>query len=254
MSNKAKAFIRLPLNFKGKLRIYPPTVQDVLGNEEFGLYSQILTVEEEGLRIDLRKANPNMEVFPNPFEFLLISCYNDKDIAAMVVRAFEFFCHTKVVFLYDQKKILIGDFSKDLTKINSMDDLKYLEEDEYFEFQNLIRASLGEKQIKPPQPFNPKEDPRIRRIKEKARERDLIKARKGTQGGISLDTCLTAICCMGIGITPLNIGEISYASVGVLMRMMQEKEKYHVDIRSILAGADAKKIKPKYWIRDFDKE
>jgi hypothetical protein len=55
---------------------------------------------------------------------------------------------------------------------------------------------------------------------------------------------------MGIGITPLNIGELSYASIGPIMDMMQEKEKYDIDVRSLLAGADSKKIKPKYWIRN----
>jgi hypothetical protein len=29
-----------------------------------------------------------------------------------------------------------------------------------------------------------------------------------------------AICCMGIGITPLNIGEMSYAAIGEIMKMM----------------------------------
>jgi hypothetical protein len=59
---------------------------------------------------------------------------------------------------------------------------------------------------------------------------------------------------MGIGITPLNIGEMSYASIGSIMNMMQNKEKYDIDIRSLLAGADSKKIKPTYWIRNSDKE
>lgn len=57
---------------------------------------------------------------------------------------------------------------------------------------------------------------------------------------------------MGIGITPLNIGELSYASIGVIMNMMQDKEKYDIDIRSLLAGASSKKVKPKYWIRNND--
>ena len=57
---------------------------------------------------------------------------------------------------------------------------------------------------------------------------------------------------MGIGITPLNIGELSYASIGVIMNMMQDKEKYDIDIRRLLAGASSKKVKPKYWIRNND--
>ena len=57
---------------------------------------------------------------------------------------------------------------------------------------------------------------------------------------------------MGIGITPLNIGEMSYAAVGILMNVYQQKEKYELDISSLQAGADSKKIQPKYWIKNLD--
>jgi hypothetical protein len=53
-----------------------------------------------------------------------------------------------------------------------------------------------------------------------ARKRDAIKANQKNKGGITLSTSLVAICCMGIGITPLNIGEMSYAAVGPIMRVM----------------------------------
>ena len=118
----------------------------------------------------------------------------------------------------------------------------------------MIRIACGDKPQQPPEKPNPDEDPRITAIKAKARERDRIKARQSSKNGISIHTCLVAICCMGIGITPLNIGEMSYAAIGPIMKMSQEKEKYDVDIRSLLAGADSKKIKPKYWIRNSDKD
>jgi hypothetical protein len=79
---------------------------------------------------------------------------------------------------------------------------------------------MGDKEVKPPEPFNPNEDPRIRAIKEKAKMRDRIKAKQAGKNGISLSTCLVAICCMGVGISPLTIGEMSYASVGEIMKMM----------------------------------
>ena len=107
---------------------------------------------------------------------------------------------------------------------------------------------MGEDPVEPPDPTL---HPKIRRMKALARYRDKIKAKKGM--GINLLTTLVSICCMGIGITPLNIGELSYASLSTLMHIYQEKEKYEIDIRSLQAGADAKKIKPKYWIRNLDK-
>lgn len=249
MTNIA-AFIGEPLNFKNKIWIYPPKIKDVIGNHKFAMYQKILTITAEDIQDELKKAGKEMEVYPTPFEFLLGNCYNSKEFRDLTIEAFEFFCHTKVAFLFEEKKMIIGDLEKLVQEISEVSEIVYLLEDEYFDFQNTIREGMGDKPVKPPEPINPDEDPRIRRIKEKARERDRIKAKQAGKGGISLDTCLTAICCMGIGITPLNIGEMSYAAVGPIMKVMQDKEKYDIDIRSLLAGADSKKIKPKYWIRN----
>ena len=243
MTNIA-AFIGEPLNFKNKLNIYPPSVREVITNPNFGMYQKIFTITQEDIQDELRKINEELERCPTPYEFLLGNSYNSEEFRKVAIAAFQFFCHVEVTFLFQEKKIIIGN------PINEI----YLLEEEYFDFQNYIRQSLGDKSAKPPEPINLNEDPRITEIKRRARERDKLKARRASKDGISLDTCLTAICCMGIGITPLNIGEMSYAAVGAIMRMMQEKEKYDIDIRSLLAGADSKKVKPKYWIRNSDKE
>ena len=247
-----RAFIGAPLNFRNKLNIYPPSVREVVTNSKFGMYAKILTFSQEDIQDELKKSGKEMEIYPTPYEFLLANCYNNKDFKRLTIEAFEYFCHTKVTFLFEDKKIIIGDVEKLVQEVEDVSQIKYLLEDEYFDFQNMIREGMGDKPIKPPEPIDPNEDPRIRRIKEKARERDRIKAKQGNKNGISLDTCLTAICCMGIGITPLNIGEMSYAAVGPIMYIMQDKEKYDIDIRSLLAGADSKKVKPKYWIRNSD--
>ena len=122
-----------------------------------------------------------------------------------------------------------------------------MDENNFFDFQNKIRESLGEKPIEPP---NPNEHPKIRKMKAKARYRDKIKAKQGK--GLNFFSSLASICCMGIGITPLNIGEMSYAAVGVLTETYQSKEKYEIDIASLQAGADSKKINPKYWIKNLE--
>ena len=247
----SEVLIGLPLNFKNKFKIYPPTVAQVVGNPRYSQYHRALTITADDIKDELAKKEQYTNI-PTPFEFLLINCYHYPQFAAVTKEAFQFFLHQDVNFFYEQKMLVIGSLEKEVTRIKSLDQLITITEDEYFDFQNMIREAIGEKQEKPPEPPNPNEDPRVARIKAKARERDRIKARKGTQNGISLSTSLMAICCMGIGITPLNIGEMSYASIGPIMSMLQNKEKYDVDVRSLLAGADSKKIKPKYWIRNSD--
>ena len=217
--SKEAAFLCLPQDFENKFKIYPPKVKEIVGCSYFSIYRHILTLsqeelEDEYLKKDKNKAKKDFNV-PTPLEFLLINSYHDKNFEEIAKSAFEFFIKEKVTFLYENKTILIGDIEEVVKEITSINDLKILNEKSYFNFQNKIRESLGEKPIEPP---NPNEHPKIKRMKALARYRDKIKAKQGD--GINLLTSLASICCMGLGITPLNIGEMSYAAVGPIMRVM----------------------------------
>ena len=241
-----------PLQFGHICSIYPPKIKDIVAGGAASQYIQVLTMSQDDIADQLKEHLKEGAVPPTPFQFLMYSVAQNPLVNTIAKEAFKFFIHEPVTFLDRDGKIIIGDLESELTKAETINDLRCLSEENFFEFQNALRMAMGEKPQKPPEPIDPNEDPRIRRIKEKARERDRIKKKKGVQGGISLETSLVAICCMGLGINPLNIGEMSYASIGPLMKMMQEKEKYDIDVRSLLAGADSKKIKPKYWIRNSD--
>lgn len=197
---------------------------------------------------ELRETNKD-ESMPTltPLEFLLNCAYNNESLNQFAHAAFEFFIHEPITFWYENKAIIVGELNENTT----LDELRLLTEENYFDFQNALRVAMGGEALKPPEPENPNEDPRIKRMKALARKRDLAKAKQAlSKGGVELSESLVAICCMGIGITPLTIGEMSYAAVGALMNKSQLKEKYELDIQSLLAGADSKKIKPKYWIRE----
>lgn len=242
-----RVFIALPLNFKNKCSVYPPLIKEVIENNKFPLYKKLLTLSQEDIEDEFNEKNLDVKDLLTPLEYLLNTAYNDKRLEALARETFKFFIHENVHFLYEQKKIIIGDLEEDLKKIKSIDELRMIGEDEYFEFQNMVREVLGEQVIDPP---NPNEDPRIKRLKAKARYRDRIKAKQGK--GLNLASSLVSICCMNFGLNPLNIGELSYAAISPLIRYYQEKEKYQLDIDSLLAGADSKKIKPKYWVRNID--
>ena len=231
-----------PVEFKHLCMVYPPKVCETF-NKNFFLYSQILTLSQEEIEDEYVEKDLDISKLLNPFEYLLNSAYNDLTLKQYIKDAFYFFIHEDITFLYEQKQIVIGDISD----AKSVNELRILKEEDYFEFQNLVRQAIGKSVVEAP---NPNEDPRVKAIKAKARYRDKIKAKKGL--GLSLQATLSSICCMGIGITPLNIGELSYAIIPVLMETYQAKEKYQLDTDCLLAGADAKKIKPKYWIRNFE--
>lgn len=250
ISNLAKTFICLPTSFKDKCFIYPPTVKQVLGEEDFDLWRSYLTISQEDIEDQIygSERTGKEEKVLTPLEFLLANCYHNKELEEKIALGFEFFIHKKITFLYDLKAILIGDLKEELNKATKLEDLILLDENDYFDFQNALRMSLGESPKEPPVVYK---NPRLARMKAKARYRDRVKAKQNT---LDMEAYLATICCMGIGINPLNIGELSYASLSMIMSVYQHKEGYELDIQSLLAGGDAKKIKPKYWIRNLTDE
>ena len=232
-----------PVQFKNICYVYPPTVQEVATNREYSIYTKLLTFSQEEIEDDYVERGLDLKDLLTPFEYILNNAYNNEYFKALLDRAFYFFLHEKVTYLFEQKQILIGN----LIEVKSVENLRILDEEDFFAFQNLIRDSIGSKPIDPP---NPDENPKIKAMKAKARYRDRVKAKQGL--GLNLLSTISSICCMGYGLNPLNIGELSYAAIPVLLATYQEKEKYDIDIRSLLAGADSKKVKPKYWIRNLD--
>ena len=244
-----EAFLGLPQKFKNLCTIYPPTINDMLKEETKGL-ANILTItqeEIEDLFVDKVDQQGNPIVPPTVLEYFLINSMYNKVFEKQFIKSFELFLHEPVSLLYELQSIIIGDLEKETLRVKKPTDYRILNKDNFFDFQNAIRGALGEKPVEPPRE---NEDPRIKRMKAKARYRDRIKAKKGI--GITFEETLVSICCMGIGLNPLNIGEISYAATKQLVEKYQQKEKYELDIRSLLAGADSKKIKPKYWMNKND--
>ena len=250
--SKELFFLCEPVQFKPGIKIYPPTVRDVITNNHYGVFGKLLTYSQEDIEDEFLEAKKTLEKYPTPIEFMLNNAYHNKEYHTLCREAFKFFVHEEVTFLYEQKLIVIGSLEEVLKNAKSMDDLILIKEEEFFTFQNIIRECIGKKPI---EPYVENENPAIAEIKRKARRRDRLKekqAAKGKGGGISLYTMMVSICCMGLGITPLNIGEMSYVAFESIMHKYQEKEKYDLDIRSLLAGADSKKVKPQYWIRNFE--
>ena len=245
-----KIFLGYPIDFKDICQIYPPTVNDVVGNKDFLIYQSLFTMTQEEL--EDAYAESNIETIPTPFQYLLMNYHQDESIRQIIHDAFTKFIHEPVTIVPEIEMLLIGKSEDELDPDVDLENPRLLTEENFFDFQNQIRVVMGEKQIDPPNPEEENLDPRIKRYKAKVRANEKIIQRKKAKKAPTIGTLLAAICCMGIGLTPLNIGEISYACVHWLIAMEQQKEEYDIDIRSLLAGADSKKVKPKYWIKNID--
>jgi len=246
-----RIFLGYPIDFKDICQIYPPTVNDVIGNKDFLIYQSLFTITQEDLN-DAYGQDERIKQVPTPFQYLLMNYYQDEMIRGKIHEAFQQFIHEPVTIVPEIEMLLIGKSEDEIDPDVDLESPRLLTEENFFEFQNMIRKVMGESEAKPPEPEDPNLDPRIKRYKAKIRASEKMLAKKKAGKGPTFGTLLAAICCMGIGLTPLNIGEMSYACVHWLIAMEQQKEEYDIDIRALLAGADSKKVKPKYWIKNID--
>lgn len=246
MNEAANFFLGLPVSYLKICKVYPPTVEDVLTNSYYDAATQLLTLSEEELHDILleqeKKSGKTVELI-SPFQYIFSAAKKDKNFEDLICQSFEFFLHEPVTLLYEQNAIIIGN----LEEIKDVQDLRVLREPQYFGLQNLIRASVGMQKIDPPE-NEADVDPRILKIKAKARYRDRVKAKQAQKNPQKLEKVFAAICCMDCGLNPLNIRQLSYSAIPKIINTFQRKEKYQLDIDALLAGADKKKIHPKYWI------
>jgi hypothetical protein len=137
-------FIGEPLLFKNRLKIFPPKVREVVTNPLYNTFLHILTISQEDIRDELKNKLQKGEKAPTPLEFLLNNCFHDEGFKTITEKAFEFIVHEPVHFLYENKKLVIGEIYDDLV-IEKTEDLTIITEDNFFDFQNAIREVCGER-------------------------------------------------------------------------------------------------------------
>jgi hypothetical protein len=221
-----RIFIGSSIDFKGMFFIYPPKVKDIINNSNYNVFSSIFMTSQEDIEDMVAKDGNFKGKVPTPLEYMLSLAYSNPMFRETIKKGFFFYTHETVDFIFEEKAILIGA-DINLAVAKSVKDVKLLNEENYFDFQNCIREVNGIDRIEPP---DPNLHPKIKYMRAKARLRDKVKAKKK---GMTLSATLASICCMNFGLNPLNIGEITYAAIPLLIRYYQEKDKYETDVRSL---------------------
>lgn len=233
---KDKLIFGYPIEFQDICFVYPPTFKDII-MKGWNRYSELLNtliLSQEDL-IDL--FNQDNDMFdtpaPDPLTYLTTKCSMSPQYEDLVKQAFQFFTHQSIVVFYDSCELVVGDVM----------DKKIINQDNFFEFQNLIREICGITLAEKP---DPNEHQHLRYLKAKSRKRERIKAK---ESGLHQDfTFQVMLACKSIGVVPKMLEDTPYA-VGVeFIKLQQHQDKYQVDMMCICAGADSKQIKPQYWM------
>lgn len=102
-----KIFLGYPISFEETCLIYPPTVHDLVVNNEFIQYQALLTMTQEELDDAYRNEDKSV-ITPNPFTYLLVTYYAEEDVRPIILRGFEAFLHEPVTIIPEMEIIVVG--------------------------------------------------------------------------------------------------------------------------------------------------
>lgn len=236
-----KTFIGAPLLLDDVCLIKPMTVMDKIRlGSDYDAYLSLLTLSSSDIETILldkvgEKAN---ELEPiSPFNYLLLSADVNPTFLIELNKAFSTFIREETFIVPRNKEIFVGELGSE----------KIINEDNFPHFQEIIRL---QNHLEAPEEVPENENPMQRKFRLK---RKLLKEAKAKQAARDekspefLDL-MSSICVMNIGITWNNIKDLPLYTFYELLGRNQKREKYDLDIKSLLAGADSKKIKLEYWI------
>lgn len=224
--------------------VYPLTVKEVIGMglERYREELNLLVLTSYDLYDYYKKKGIKVEPDINVFKNIMDSCTNDEKFLLDFETAFSTFIREQVRVLPELGVILVGEDS----------DRRFITEDLFYTFQDIIRAQNHIKEVERP-PEN--ESAIARKFRLKREEVERAKKRKsekeGTEDGATFHDLISSLCVYNIGINLQNVGDMTIYAFYEFLERAQEKDKYEFDMRQILAGANPKKVKPQFWIRNL---
>ena len=209
-NTNTKAFLGYPISFGNICTIYPPTVEKSLMTQNYSYIQKLFTLSQEEIE-DMyteheQKTGESLGTPPTPFQYLLTQAYTNPQNYDIIKTGFNLFCQVDITILFDRKEIWLCDFEKELANNKTIEELMTIPkitEENYFDFQNKIRESLG---VKPIENYKLITNERIRQMKAKERYRDRVKEKrqKGNESTYIFNfSFFTFHFSLGFGTAPL---------------------------------------------------
>ena len=239
---QCKAYFNYPYAFSSVCLVYPLTIGKIMGEIgqlNYSSYLSILTMDEFDIAQNLKRKG--IEIDPstiNAFKFIIDSAKRDYSFLLEVKSAFRTFVREEITILFDEYIIVIGD----------VEEKRFITSENFGELQNIVRVQ-NKKAVKEDPP--PNESPIRRKFRLRAEYRDAIKRNQKSNDPNAPDflALMSSFSCYKNGLTPEMLKNYSFFAFKEDFERHQLKEKYSIDVKSILAGADPKKVKPEPWIK-----
>lgn len=237
---KGLALLGQPIPFQKVCKIYCLTLDEIymtLGMDRYNYYVSLLTMDMNDVNELLQKRDATVPAELDIYDYLMLCVDNDKQFFLDLQQALTTFTKEEIRIAPQNGKIIVGNII----------DQKIIDKEKFFDFQQII-AIINKLPVKSRPPANETPMQKKFRLKREERERIKAKGKKGNSGEtMTLTQLLVPLCNYYPGITLQNIGSYNFYQIKELLEKAQAKEKYRTELDMLLAGADSKKVKPKYW-------
>lgn len=225
---------------KGKLcSIYPVRLKEIaqIGVKNFYSYLNIFTLKKED--IDDYLAKEGIEEELTPFQFLLVMIQADPQYFVTAQEAFKLFLHEpSITILKNNEAIVLGDINEE----------RVIDNEKFEVIKQIVEAShtldTESADMRLDNPSDAKAAQIIKKLKEGRKARE--KAKKSSN--LEFSDLVASLAAGGNGLNIINIWDLTYYAFNDQFKRMQMREEYENTYRSLLAGADPKKVKIHYWI------
>ena len=232
---KAQAYMGCGSPLLEVCKIYPLTIKEIieLGYSTYKTYLSTLLLDEVAISQHIKeKTGENISPEKiDPLTYLLSSAEQNDSFLLEVQSMFSTFIKEDVLLLPEISSVVVGD-PLERRIINS---------ENFKDFQEILRIQNGQK-VKPPPP--PNETPGERRMRLLREKAEAIKQKQNEKDseGMPFSVFLEIADVFGINLEKCTV----YAFYKLVARH-QAREKWNQDIQMLCAGAEADKLKTKYW-------
>ena len=235
-----KSFFGYPYAYSTLCLVYPLTIKEIVdtGQINYSSYLSILTMDEFDIARNAEKKKIQLDPTTIiPLKYIIDSTKQNYTFLLEFKNAFRTFIREEITILFDDYAIAMGDCK----------DKRLITVDNFGDFQNIIRVQ-NKRAVKEDPP--PDESPIRRKFRLKAEYRDAVKRSQQSNDPNAPDLCalMSSFCCYS-GMAPKELEGYTFFAFKETFERYQLKDKYSLDVRSILAGADPKKVKPEPWIK-----
>jgi len=235
--------IEIPAKTEGEERIlctvYPVTLRQIatVGAKNFYSYLNVFTLNKED--VDEYFANEQMDMDLTPFQFLLVMTQMDSQYYITVQEAFKLFLHEdNFTLLRQNEAIVLGDINDNRVIDSEMFEVIK----KIVEASNILDTESSEARMD--NPSDAKAAQIIKKLKEGKKMREKAKG----NSSLSFSDLVASLAAGGNGLNILNVWDLPYYAFNDQFKRMQMREEYENTYRSLLAGADPKKVKLRYWV------